>query len=101
MRFGLDVATTGAWADTGRRVTPDDVRAVSASVAAERRPKGPFDIAANVFTPDEPDGGLAITAAMADAGATWTVELTPESIDEHLALIQRGPPTGFPDARSG
>jgi alkanesulfonate monooxygenase SsuD/methylene tetrahydromethanopterin reductase-like flavin-dependent oxidoreductase (luciferase family) len=85
---------------TRRRVTPDDVRAVAALVAAERTSQEPFDIAANVFTPDEPDGGLAITAAMADAGATWTVELTPDSMDEHLALIRRGPPRGLGEGRS-
>ncbi len=82
-----------------RRVTPDDVRAAAAVVAAERRSSAAFDMAANVLTPDEPDGGLEITAAMADAGATWTVELTPDSIDEHLALIAR-PASGSNEVRS-
>jgi alkanesulfonate monooxygenase SsuD/methylene tetrahydromethanopterin reductase-like flavin-dependent oxidoreductase (luciferase family) len=76
---------------TRRPVTPGDVRAVAALVAAERTAGGPFDIGVNVVTPEEPDGGAGIVTAMAEAGATWAVELTPETFDEHLALVRRGP----------
>ena len=69
---------------TGERLTAADVRAVSEIVATER-PPGTFEIAANVFTLDEADGGRAINEAMAEAGATWTVELTPDS-------LRRAPP---------
>lgn len=75
---------------TGERLTAADVRAVSEIVATER-PPGTFEIAANVFTLDEADGGRAINEAMAEAGATWTVELTPDTYAEHLRLIERGP----------
>jgi alkanesulfonate monooxygenase SsuD/methylene tetrahydromethanopterin reductase-like flavin-dependent oxidoreductase (luciferase family) len=75
---------------TGERISPDDVRAVAALVGLERQDA--FDIAANVATLEEADGGRSVAQAMADAGATWIVELTPETVDEHLALIRRGPP---------
>lgn len=75
---------------TGERLSPDDVRDVAKLVAAERG-ASPFDIAANVSTLEEADGGRRVAAAMAEAGATWIVELTPETVDEHLALIRRGP----------
>lgn len=74
---------------TGEWISPDDVRAVAELVALERQDA--FDIAVNVSTLEEADGGRAVVQAMADAGATWIVELTPETVDEHLALIRRGP----------
>jgi alkanesulfonate monooxygenase SsuD/methylene tetrahydromethanopterin reductase-like flavin-dependent oxidoreductase (luciferase family) len=77
---------------TGERLQPDEVRQAVEAVRAERRRGGHFDIAANVETQQESDGGLAITAAMADAGATWTLELTPDTLVEHRTLIRRGPP---------
>jgi hypothetical protein len=63
-----------------------------AAIRAERPSGGHFDIAANVETQQESDGGLAITAAMAGAGATWTLELTPDTLADHRSLIRRGPP---------
>jgi alkanesulfonate monooxygenase SsuD/methylene tetrahydromethanopterin reductase-like flavin-dependent oxidoreductase (luciferase family) len=77
---------------TNLRIAPDDVREVAALVAAERSSLEPFDIAVNVFTLEEPDDGVAITAAMASAGATWTIELTPPTFEEHRDLVRRGPP---------
>jgi alkanesulfonate monooxygenase SsuD/methylene tetrahydromethanopterin reductase-like flavin-dependent oxidoreductase (luciferase family) len=76
---------------THERISPDDVRAVAELVAAERTAAGPFEIAVNVSTMGEADGGAAITAAMAAAGATWIIDLTPDTFDEHLALARRGP----------
>jgi alkanesulfonate monooxygenase SsuD/methylene tetrahydromethanopterin reductase-like flavin-dependent oxidoreductase (luciferase family) len=76
---------------SGQRLSPDDVRAVAQLVAAEHEP-GAFEIAANVFTLEDADGGRGVARAMAEAGATWIIELTPETVDEHLALIRRGPP---------
>lgn len=77
---------------TNERLTASEVAEAVAFVRAERPGGGHFDVAANVSTLDESDGGVAITAAMADAGATWTVELTPGTLAEHRVLIRRGPP---------
>ncbi len=77
---------------THERISPDDVRAVAQLVAAERASDaGPFEIAVNVETADTADDGAAITGAMAAAGATWVIELTPDTFDAHLALAARGP----------
>jgi alkanesulfonate monooxygenase SsuD/methylene tetrahydromethanopterin reductase-like flavin-dependent oxidoreductase (luciferase family) len=76
---------------TDERLTPAEVAGVAALIRSERTAQTPFDIAANVFTPDEPDGGLAITRAMAGAGATWTLELTPATFEHHEQLVRRGP----------
>lgn len=78
--------------ETNERLTPGEVAQVAAFERANRTIHGSFDIAANVSTFDDVDGGSAITAAMAAAGATWTMELTPATYERHLALVRRGPP---------
>jgi alkanesulfonate monooxygenase SsuD/methylene tetrahydromethanopterin reductase-like flavin-dependent oxidoreductase (luciferase family) len=72
------------------RLTADDVRAVANEVAAARDPID-FDIAVNHFSLDEADGGVGLATSMVEAGATWLIELTPVTMDEHRALIRRGP----------
>jgi hypothetical protein len=52
-----------------------------------------FEVAVNVDTLDQPDHGVAITREFSEAGATWAIELTPDTLAEHRALIRRGPPT--------
>jgi alkanesulfonate monooxygenase SsuD/methylene tetrahydromethanopterin reductase-like flavin-dependent oxidoreductase (luciferase family) len=77
---------------TGEQLSAADVRAASELVSRERPGGRGFDVVANVFTLEDDDRGAAATAAMADAGATWTLELTPETFVEHLQLVRRGPP---------
>src|SRR5213592_1914002 len=76
---------------TGRRLSPDDARAAVDVVAAQRSDMAGFEVAVNVETLGDPDGGAAITRRFAEAGATWTVELTPDTLEQHRALIRRGP----------
>jgi len=78
--------------ETGQRLRPDEVAAAADFVKAQRGDLTGFDIAANVETLEHSDGGRAINAEMAQAGATWTLELTPETVEEHRRLIRRGPP---------
>ena len=49
----------------------------------------PFDVTANYFL-DEPQGA----AALEEAGATWAIGLTPETLDEHRTRIRAGPQRG-------
>jgi hypothetical protein len=51
-----------------------------------------FDVAVNSATGElsEPDAAASVQA-LADAGATWLLELTPFTLDEHRGLIARGP----------
>ena len=77
---------------TEERLAPDEVAQAVAVVREVRGSMEGFDVGANVETSTHADGGVAITRAMEEAGATWTVELTPDTLDEHRALIRRGPP---------
>lgn len=72
------------------RLTPDDIRAVVAEISAARELDG-FDVAVNHYSLGEADGGIARATGLAEAGATWLIELTPETMDDHRALIRRGP----------
>jgi alkanesulfonate monooxygenase SsuD/methylene tetrahydromethanopterin reductase-like flavin-dependent oxidoreductase (luciferase family) len=76
---------------TEERLSPAEVREAVDHVVARRGDLNDFDVAVNVFTPEEPDGGVAITNAMEEAGATWTIELSPQTFAEHLDLARRGP----------
>ena len=64
-----------------------DVAAAVGAIGELRSAVGPFDVAVNFYL-DEP----AVVAGLAGAGATWCLGLTPASVDEHRALIRRGPP---------
>ena len=73
---------------TDQLLHPDEVAAAVAVVREHRGSEdGPFDVTAN-FLLDEPNEVWALEAA----GATWAIGLTPETLDEHRALIRAGPP---------
>ena len=77
---------------THQRLTADDVRAAVAVIREMRTDLAGFDVAVNSDTGElNPDDAAASIQQLADAGATWIVELTPETLDEHRALIARGP----------
>ncbi len=78
--------------ETGKRLSADDSLAAITLLASKRDDMTGFEVAVNVETLGEPDGGAAISEAFAGAGVTWTVELTPETLDAHRSLIRRGPP---------
>ena len=69
--------------ETNERLRPDEVAAAAAFVREQRGSLDGFDIAANVETLNDADEGRQINAAMAKAGATWTLELTPDTLAEH------------------
>lgn len=77
---------------TRERLTPADVREAVAALQALRPDLSAFDVAANTDTAAVPEADAAASVqALAEAGATWLVELTPDTLDEHRALIARGP----------
>lgn len=77
--------------DTNERLRADEVAEAAAFVRDLRGGLAGFDIAANVETFASSDEGRASSAAMAEAGATWTLDLTPDTLDDHRRLIRRGP----------
>jgi alkanesulfonate monooxygenase SsuD/methylene tetrahydromethanopterin reductase-like flavin-dependent oxidoreductase (luciferase family) len=81
-------------------ITAGDVREVVDAVKAYRGDLAGFDIGVNVLTSELGDAeAAAAVEAMADAGATWVIELTPLTVDAHRALIARGPLPGSPPGR--
>ncbi|HEX6656402.1 MAG TPA: TIGR03619 family F420-dependent LLM class oxidoreductase [Candidatus Limnocylindria bacterium] len=77
---------------THQRLSADDVRDAVAAIRELRGDMAGFDVAVNADTGDlTTDAAVEAVQSLADAGATWIVELTPETLDEHRALIARGP----------
>lgn len=77
---------------THERLSPDDVREAVAAISELRPDMADFDVAVNAETGElSPAAAAEAVQALADAGATWIVELTPDTLDEHRALIARGP----------
>jgi hypothetical protein len=84
---------------TGELLRPSDVAEVAAALSAARGgERAGFDIAVNAVR--APNAGVAArqVRALADAGATWWVELAPDpqdgGPDAYRARIRGGPPAG-------
>ena len=85
--------------DAGMRApTVEDVRAMSAFVAARRSESTPYDIVVEGTTPgDDPARAAATTRPWAEAGATWWIEGPWQWADDREAVrrrIEQGPPRG-------
>lgn len=70
--------------------TVEDVREMKAEIARQRSTDAPFEIVVAGSTPgDDPAQANATIGPMAEAGATWWVELVEQNL---LARIRQGPP---------
>jgi alkanesulfonate monooxygenase SsuD/methylene tetrahydromethanopterin reductase-like flavin-dependent oxidoreductase (luciferase family) len=77
---------------THQRLTPADVRQAVEAIRSLRHDLGSYDVAVNSDTGGmAPDAAERAVSELVEAGATWVVELTPDTLDEHRALIRRGP----------
>jgi hypothetical protein len=76
-------------------VTPDEIRQMTAFIAANRTEITPFDIVVEGQTPgDDREQTATLMRQWADVGATWWMEgmwSTPE-LDKVLTRIKQGPP---------
>jgi alkanesulfonate monooxygenase SsuD/methylene tetrahydromethanopterin reductase-like flavin-dependent oxidoreductase (luciferase family) len=81
--------TTGAWQD----MTPEDVRALKATVARSRATSAPYDIIiGGRERRDDWDAERAHIKALEEAGATWWSEWVPAApLPTMRAAIERGP----------
>ena len=83
----------------GQLPTPDDIRDVIAFIGAQRTaasvdPERPFDVVIGGSPGPGTRGGAAITAAYAEAGATWWIErFHPKrgSLEEARRRVAAGP----------
>jgi alkanesulfonate monooxygenase SsuD/methylene tetrahydromethanopterin reductase-like flavin-dependent oxidoreductase (luciferase family) len=76
---------------THERLTPGDVRSVIETINAHRESAIQFDVAVNIATEDDRTAMTQNAALLAEAGATWAIELTPETFQDHVELVRRGP----------
>ncbi len=76
-------------------VTPDEIRQMTAFIAAHRTETMPFDVVVEGQTPgDDREQTAALMRQWAEVGVTWWMEgmwSTPE-LDKVLARIKQGPP---------
>ncbi len=76
-------------------LTPDDVRQMTAYIAAQRTAATPFDIVLEGETPgDDPAAAAGIVAPLQEAGVTWWLESRWQAagLEEVLTRIKQGPP---------
>lgn len=77
---------------THELLTPQEVSKIANDIKISRGTDQPFDIAVNIDTPSNLKSLDDIARRYRDAGATWCVELSPDSIDQYRERIRRGPP---------
>ncbi|GCE06072.1 LLM class flavin-dependent oxidoreductase [Dictyobacter aurantiacus] len=84
--------------DTGRMLTPAEVREAISYINANRIATGPFDVALNVKPSEDKHQNAELVRQYSDAGATWWIELEPtdqvteQSFAAYREHIRRGPP---------
>lgn len=119
MKFGLDVAISSDFADprkladlaveaeqagwdgiylmtvnqmTNELLTPAEIKEIAAFIQAHRRNTEPFDIALNVDIPSDPIKAANVVQPYLEAGATWCISLSPNTVEQYKERIRLGPP---------
>ncbi len=77
---------------THQLLRPDDIQEVVAYVQQHRDRTEPFDVAVNGETPGEPGRGAEMVQPYSEAGATWWVELSRETLEANRHRMRQGPP---------
>jgi alkanesulfonate monooxygenase SsuD/methylene tetrahydromethanopterin reductase-like flavin-dependent oxidoreductase (luciferase family) len=82
----------GTYTTDGRLLTPEDFREMVAYVKKHRAGSEPFEVAVSGVTPLYREKGAEIVRPYADAGATWWIELSEETLAEMRERVRSGPP---------
>jgi alkanesulfonate monooxygenase SsuD/methylene tetrahydromethanopterin reductase-like flavin-dependent oxidoreductase (luciferase family) len=82
----------GTYTTDGRLLTPEDFREMVAYVKKHRAGSEPFEVAVSGVTPLDREKGAEIVRPYADAGATWWIELSEETLAEMRERVRSGPP---------
>ncbi len=77
---------------THERLTPQEIREVVAYIQARRTGKAAFEIAVNVEGPADAKAAVDVAQSYQEAGATWWMELSADTVEEYRKRIQKGPP---------
>jgi alkanesulfonate monooxygenase SsuD/methylene tetrahydromethanopterin reductase-like flavin-dependent oxidoreductase (luciferase family) len=77
---------------TRQMLSPAEIQEIKAYIFSWRKSETPFDIAVNVETTINPRQSAKIVAPFFEAGATWCIDLAPDTPEQYRARIQAGPP---------
>lgn len=77
---------------THEMLTSKEIKEIAAYLSAYRAGQAAFDIALNVEGPADPKEAADVAQSYQEAGATWWVELSPDTVEEYKQRIRRGPP---------
>jgi alkanesulfonate monooxygenase SsuD/methylene tetrahydromethanopterin reductase-like flavin-dependent oxidoreductase (luciferase family) len=77
---------------TNELLTPREITEIANYFQAHRKSTEPFDIALNVEIPSDPNKAVDVVRPYIEAGATWCVELSPNTVEQYRERIRHGPP---------
>jgi alkanesulfonate monooxygenase SsuD/methylene tetrahydromethanopterin reductase-like flavin-dependent oxidoreductase (luciferase family) len=77
---------------TNAFLTPREITEIVDYFQAYRKSTEPFDIALNVEIPSDPNKAVDVVRPYIEAGATWCVVLSPNTIEQYRERIRHGPP---------
>jgi alkanesulfonate monooxygenase SsuD/methylene tetrahydromethanopterin reductase-like flavin-dependent oxidoreductase (luciferase family) len=77
---------------TNEFLTPREITEIVDYFQAHRKSTEPFDIALNVEIPSDPNKAVDVVRPYIEAGATWCVELSPNTVEQYRERIRHGPP---------
>jgi alkanesulfonate monooxygenase SsuD/methylene tetrahydromethanopterin reductase-like flavin-dependent oxidoreductase (luciferase family) len=77
---------------TNAFLTPKEIAEIADYIQSHRTSIAPFDIALNMDIPTNPDEAVDVIMPYAEAGATWCVGLSPNTLEQYRERIRLGPP---------
>jgi alkanesulfonate monooxygenase SsuD/methylene tetrahydromethanopterin reductase-like flavin-dependent oxidoreductase (luciferase family) len=77
---------------TNEYLTPKEITEIVDYLQTQRKSTEPFDIALNVILPPDPKEAADVVRPYYEAGATWCVYLSPNTVEQNRERIRLGPP---------
>ncbi len=77
---------------TNEFLTPREITEIVDYFKVHRKSTEPFDIALNVEIPSDPNKAVDVVQPYIEAGATWCVGLSPNTVEQYRERIRPGPP---------
>jgi alkanesulfonate monooxygenase SsuD/methylene tetrahydromethanopterin reductase-like flavin-dependent oxidoreductase (luciferase family) len=77
---------------TNEFLTPREITEIVDYFQTYRKSTESFDIALNVEIPSDPNKAVDVVRPYIEAGATWCVVLSPNTIEQYRERIRHGPP---------
>jgi alkanesulfonate monooxygenase SsuD/methylene tetrahydromethanopterin reductase-like flavin-dependent oxidoreductase (luciferase family) len=77
---------------TNEFLTPREITEIVDYFQTYRKSTESFDIALNVEIPSDPNKAVDVVRPYIEAGATWCVQLSPNTVEQYRERIRHGPP---------